>query len=751
MNRRILGVAIVLMVALLPPLTLTHRVRAAQETLRFVQKEVLLRLSQKPLLVHSKRDGWAELPALEMTPGYAYVAYDVRRDYESHVHVARIPLDGEGEVEDIEIDHDGEIEFAPSIVALGDGIWIVWTSYRQGRWAIRASRLDGMMVVRTLTLFEGEAFSSQARAVAGDGKLAVAWIEYGDKEFAIRARFLSDGADDTLTIYRSATTVSRPDLCSLGEGEWAFVWDEFLGGRYVTRIRRMKDGCLEEIRPLSSPDAGNAWEAHVVANAAGVLMTWHRVPEGLARTQPALALSDRLWVEDGIDRKSYDETWRVRAFADRDSSLWIAWLTRRMYRSTQLYLRRVDEDGLSEICRVEFPMRKNFINWFDMEVDGSAAIVWEYSGSIYFGEFKLPRLRTKAVPPDTTGRLLPPPRIPKRVNYSIDYQGEHLRVYVGDYHNHTSFSDGRAYPDISINFARYRRGLDFFCITDHDITLTPGEFVWTRAIARALSDDGTFVCLHGYEPSKGWAQQGYGHWNMLYFDGGDVFQYKEGMTPHDLHAYAKAHDAVLIPHHVAKRFAPYAWGYFDEEAQPVVEMCSIHGIFEMYEGHENDRSMVEGKFIQDGLAKGYRFGFVGASDYHNCFVSLLQEYGLTGIYAPSLTREGIHEALKKRRTYALTGGGIVVDFRCNGHLMGEEIEADGDLTFTAYAASPDSITTAEIISWGKTVYRKDFGRKAIRFEYTTGVPATQTYFYLRVRTAKGDFAWSSPIWITPSR
>ncbi len=717
------------------------------KALRINQREITVRLNEKPLILHSKEEGWAELPALATTPDYIYVAYDVREGYESHLYLARVARKG-GKVEKIQIDHNGDVEFGPSICVRGDGVWVVWTSYRDGKWTIRASRIDGMIVVREVAISDSDSFSSQVRLASARGLLAFTWVGVRDKEFAIKALFMKDSGIDTLTIYRSSRLAMRPDLCALEDG-WVFVWDEFINGNYATRMRKLKDGALSSVVTLSGERSGNNWEPHLASDGKEFLVSWHRVPHGEERTQPALTLANTIKLQGGIDRPSDDETWRVRAFSASDSSFWIVWATRRMYRSTRLFLKKVDRDGLSDIITVDFPMPKNFINWFDLELAKPAIIAWEYSGTIYLGDFDLPRVRTKPVS-EPGEEMVSVREMPKRVNYTINYNGEPLKVYFGDHHNHTSFSDGRAYPDMVMMFARYRRGLDFICVTDHDVTLTPGEFAWTRELARTLTDKGEFVCLHGYEPSKGWAQHNYGHWNMLYFDGGDVFQYQEGMTPHDLQAYAKAHDAVLIPHHVAKKFAPYAWDFFDEAAQPVVEMCSVHGVFEMYEGHENDPSMVEGKFIQDGLARGYRFGFVGASDYHNCFSSLLDEVGLTGAYVTSLSLGGLHEAYKKRRTFALTGGRIVVDFRCNGHLMGEEIQSRDDLNFRAYASSPDTIKTVEIMSWGEAIYKKDYNKPEVEFNYKIPRSGSETYYYLRVRTAKGDFAWSSPIWVTPS-
>jgi hypothetical protein len=121
------------------------------------------------------------------------------------------------------------------------------------------------------------------------------------------------------------------------------------------------------------------------------------------------------------------------------------------------------------------------------------------------------------------------------------------------------------------------------------------------------------------------------------------------------------------------------------------------------------------------------------------------------VYAPSLTSELLFEAIKQRRTFALTGGRTVVDFRCNGHLMGEEIEGAGQLTFTGYAASRDSLVSVEIISEKQPVFKQVSRLPEIAFEWETQAPDSEAYYYLRVLTAKGDYAWSSPIWIEPSR
>jgi hypothetical protein len=730
---------------------------ASCHTVRADDEIRLLDLREKPFQLHSKDDGWGELPCIATTSDFAYVAYGVREGYESHVYLARVPRgDGEAKIENIRIDQDGKIEFAPSItVDHRGGAWVAWSSFRDGEWAVRARYVMGMQPSPELLISTSKGFDSQVKVASRGGATWFVSTLWDGEVYRIVASTYEGSLGRSFTVCESANPVSRPDLYMLGRERALFVWDEYEGGRFTVKTREAAQGDLKPVEDLCGWDEAHNWEPHIAGSGDNVLVTWHRVPDGSDRCQPAAALTGGNTLEGGIDNPRDHETWRVRCFTDGDGATWIAWVSRFMYRSTRLYLRRITETGMSQTAKIEFPMQKNFINWFDCRCDDRLVLVWEYSGSVFLTEFGLPGLKGvgfPAVPSEVAGGDAGPCRqAPGKAEYAVDYRGERLKVYFGDDHNHTSFSDGRAYPDISMLLARDHRGLDFICVTDHDITLTPGEFAWNNTVADMLSEDDEYVCLHGYEPSKGWAQQGYGHWNMIFPGEGDVFQYEDGMTPEALQAYAIEHGALLIPHHVAQKFAPYDWDYFNPVAEPVVEMCSVHGIFESHAGNEDKPDKVEGKFIEDGLARGYRFGFIGGSDFHNCFTALYEEHGLTGVYAPSLTSESLFEAIRKRRTFALTGGRIVVDFRCNGHLMGEEIEGAARLKFTGYAASSDSVVSVEIISAKQAVFEQISRLPEVAFEWETRAPDSAAYYYLRALTANGDYAWSSPIWIEPSR
>ena len=721
------------------------------------------RLRDDVVCIHNAEDGCGESPSLAVTADMAYVAFGVRVGYESHIYLSRVPRrDRAGEIVTVRLDTDGEIEFWPSAcLDRGGVVYVAWTSFREGEWSIRACRVEDMQVVEEGRISLSEGFTSQVKTAVRDGKHWFTWVEWQDGTYRLMASKHGEDqweAEGVFKVYEGEQPVARPDLHLAGADRANLVWDHYESGRHRVMMCEVDGGGPGPIEDLSGEAGSHNWGPHIAGHDNEVLITWQMVPNGSDRCQPALALPGQAAILHGIDRPADRETWRVGCFAAGDR-LWVIWATRWGHRRTFLFLRSVGSEGLGRSSEIRFDLHENFINSFDCAFESDVAIVLDTAGDILLAEFRLPGPGRPGFPEGESAAEHPKMAGvtggPERLDYTTEYEGERLRLYFGDHHSHTSFSDGRAYPDMAMLFGRDVRGLDYICITDHDMALTPGEFAWNNAVADYLTENGRYVCLHGYEPSHGWAEHGFGHWNLLLPGDGDVFQFEEGMTPRALQEYSKEHDALLIPHHVAKRFAPYDWDYFDPDAEAVVEMCSVHGIFETYSRYEGRREMVQGNFIEDALARGLRFGFVGASDFHNCFRALQGEVGLTGVYAASLAAGPIFDAYRRRRTFALTGGRIALDFRCNGRFMGEEIVDSEALSFEAYAVSPDSIVLAEIVSDGRAIFRLDpadaenlerVSPAGFRFNATVESPDSTAYFYLRVQTAKGDRAWSSPIW-----
>ena len=104
------------------------------------------------------------------------------------------------------------------------------------------------------------------------------------------------------------------------------------------------------------------------------------------------------------------------------------------------------------------------------------------------------------------------------------------------------------------------------------------------------------------------------------------------------------------------------------------------------------------------LESGLRFGFVGSSDDHAGFPGAYGE-GLMAALVRDFTREGILEAIRARRTYALTGDRIEVDFTVDGAPMGSTVQAARSAEAIFSVQGRDELDVVEVIQDGRIVHR----------------------------------------------
>ena len=86
-----------------------------------------------------------------------------------------------------------------------------------------------------------------------------------------------------------------------------------------------------------------------------------------------------------------------------------------------------------------------------------------------------------------------------------------------------------------------------------------------------------------------------------------------------------------------------------------------------------DAQLAVGERLREFLNQGGKTGFVGSTDTHEG-----KPAAKTAVLARELTRPAIFDALRHRRNYAVFNARIVLDFKINGHVMGEEIEIEGN-------------------------------------------------------------------------
>lgn len=375
------------------------------------------------------------------------------------------------------------------------------------------------------------------------------------------------------------------------------------------------------------------------------------------------------------------------------------------------------------------------------------------------GKQFLKRAIDKVFPPDN-----PLSQHDQGKRYGIVNGDNQFSLYWGDLHGHSNLSaEAVGSPDDFYEYARHQRLLDFTALTDHDFSINDDKWLLIQAKAAQYNEPGRFVTFVAYE----WTSH-FGHKVVLF--PADlvpekimVRSRKKKDNPYALWSFLKPWGAITIPHHTFSLQVSTNWFYKNNEQQPLVEIYSKHGsceepnsppvVFKM--ALEKNRSVV------DALNRGHRLGFIGCSDTH-CSkpgseksmellthrLVLKYKSGLTGVYARSLTREGIWRALLARRTFATTGVRLFVDFRVGEHLMGEEFSTSDRQMMSVWIDSPEAIASVDIIKNGKLFLTRTPHRTTEHFTAWDDEPREgDCYYYMRVTLESGNRAWCSPIWV----
>ena len=103
--------------------------------------------------------------------------------------------------------------------------------------------------------------------------------------------------------------------------------------------------------------------------------------------------------------------------------------------------------------------------------------------------------------------------------------------------------------------------------------------------------------------------------------------------------------------------------------------------------------------VRDFLNRGGKTGFVKGTDTHEG-----RPAARTAVFAKELTREAIFDALRHRRNYAVSNTRITLDFKINGHYMGEEIAVEGKPRIAVNVKGTDAIKELAIIRDGSILH-----------------------------------------------
>ncbi len=297
------------------------------------------------------------------------------------------------------------------------------------------------------------------------------------------------------------------------------------------------------------------------------------------------------------------------------------------------------------------------------------------------------------------------------------------RIYFGDLHNHNAV--GYAQGSLRRTFEIARNHLDFFAFTPHGYWHDIGHYEnsienkwlngfdvtrdrWPEVLAMVgeFDEPGKFAAMAGFE----WHSTSLGDYHVI-FPSPDAAEYVRFDDLRKFQRFAKQRGAILIPHHPANRLghrgANLRW--LDPEVSPVIEIFSEWG------NAEHDRAPspyvrhTEGgrwtrNTLQHFLKQGYRLGVIASTDDHLGYPGGYRE-GLAAVLAEELTREAIFDALRSRRTYAVSGDRIALDFRLGGHAMGSQLPYARRRELAVEVTGWDQIDRVEILKNNRVLHR----------------------------------------------
>ncbi len=334
------------------------------------------------------------------------------------------------------------------------------------------------------------------------------------------------------------------------------------------------------------------------------------------------------------------------------------------------------------------------------------------------------------------------------------------RLFFGDLHAHTAYSDGARHTTPDQAFAAAASaGADFMGLTDHQGSLTSAEWSDTlRAAADATTP--TFVALAGYEAwvtgvgeinvfgTTSWPKEpvGYGadkadsghhgnRWGSLprFYDWLAAQPAAVGQWNHPT-AYAGAS---------SEDFVGYAYRTADRDAGV--------GLIEVF----ND-VVYESSYVR-ALDAGWHVMPSANSDTHAADWITGSEVR-TVLLAPRLSADALLAAMRAGRGYATLDRDLRVRFTVNGESMGSVL--DGTTSTFAIRVEvedpsgdpADAIEWIDIISDGGEVVASLPGNGNAASGEVTLTSATARYFFARVTTASGPggqpgpTAWTAPVW-----
>ncbi len=661
--------------------------------------------------------------------------------------IVAVPVDASGPGRPVTVCGDAGADIDPAVAWHDGTLWVAWEGSRAGRRRILAASVrDGRAGPAEVLSAADVSACDPSIAVTAAGEVHVAWHDFraGRVDVYLRSRPAQGGAwRPERRITRAPAIDRHPVLVARGDDLWmlyetAQVREYHVGASSDRTVRLLRVTADEVFEPAAGcgPLAEGAEGAGAAFDAQGRLWVAFLRPPS---KQKAPGWNAMLTAFAG---GAWMPAVAVSAGKGLDRAPGVA-----VPGGTPLVLHQVDD------------MPHSWTNEAVADLSSSeirlAAVVPADLPAFEVAKWTAPEEPEAPFAPadlraDRGEDLAPPP---------IEYKGRTLRLFFGDLHEHTDVSPCGRIRDQTIDESyQHMRDLavhDFACVTDHGYGLNSHLWNTTAKLARVNEDPGRFLTFLGEEWTSTFEEYSekhpygfYGHRNLVLADSyfPRWWNAKNRQTPAQLWEDLRKLNAnfVNIPHQIADTGnVPTDWDYVDEVAQPVAEIFQTRGSYE-HKGtpREARNTTPKGWFLQDAWARGIVIGVIASPDHGG-------GYGKACVYAESLTREAILDALRARRCYGTTAARIALDVRVAGRLMGEKSAdpAPASVPVEVRVTAPNDLDRVEVCRNNVFVYSKACEGRTCSFTFTDREPPKdRAWYYVRVVQKDGELAWSSPVW-----
>jgi hypothetical protein len=703
----------------------------------------------------------------------------------------------------------GDIFRCSAVTGAGDSIWIFWSQRKDKLWQIwaREKRAGTWKVAQVISSAGSNTFHRAASNVRGE--IAVVWQSFREGQSDIYLRVFRQGQwVPEVKLSESKANDWEPSVAIAADGSVHAAWDSYDKGNYDVFYRSWREGAAGPVRAVTtSPN----FQAHtsiatdsqnrpwIAWNESGV--NWGKdqgflipvpqaVPLHQERSIRLVMWDGKQWMEPTIKSAAFERNAEhPQIIFDGAGGLGM------MFRK---WTRRASRTIGSPMVWENYWTRFDGARWAEPQplsqsgswVEKHAGLARDAQGGIWAGWMTDNRPFSTMIPQrcdvyaarmvSAASSTQPAMAVFKEAfaeeipvhnqeaedvksirGYVIKANRSQYKIFRGDMHRHTDFSQDFKYDGSLIEVYRYARdaaGFDYIAPTDHQAGYDQ-EYSWwqgQKLVDLFLVSD-SFVPLFAYERSLPYPN---GHRNIVWSYRGirtlpipdaerDGFEGAKKLFEH-----LKQTDGISMPHSSATAQGT-DWRDNDPKYEPLVEIYQGYRNSYEYEGapkaaselnpHAQKSGWQPQGFYWNALDKGYKLGVQASSDHwstHISYACLLVENG---------TREGLLDAIRKRHAYAATDN-IVLDFRASSggktYLMGDSFESATAPRLQIHVGATASIKQIDIIRDKRFVFTsrprtRQFDFEFIEKEFSKG----KHWYYVRVMQEDGQMAWSSPVWV----